>query len=90
MNDELVTDRGRLRECIKNFREDIGGVGEVFEVREGCGHDVVVLLDSITRLARAYNTVSPASGKVLSCVASLVLCCCARWPVPLSATRLPN
>lgn len=31
-----------------------------------CGHDVVVLLDSITRLARAYNTVSPASGKVLS------------------------
>jgi transcription termination factor Rho len=31
-----------------------------------CGHDVVVLLDSITRLARAYNTVQPASGKVLS------------------------
>jgi transcription termination factor Rho len=31
-----------------------------------CGHDVVVLLDSITRLARAFNTVSPASGKVLS------------------------
>jgi transcription termination factor Rho len=31
-----------------------------------CGHDVVILLDSITRLARAYNTVSPASGKVLS------------------------
>lgn len=31
-----------------------------------CGHDVVVLLDSITRLARAYNTVSPASGRVLS------------------------
>ena len=31
-----------------------------------CGHDVVVLLDSITRLARAYNTVSPSSGKVLS------------------------
>ncbi len=31
-----------------------------------CGHDVVVLLDSITRLARAYNTVAPASGKVLS------------------------
>ncbi|MCH2230145.1 MAG: transcription termination factor Rho [Crocinitomicaceae bacterium] len=31
-----------------------------------CGHDVCVLLDSITRLARAYNTVSPASGKVLS------------------------
>jgi transcription termination factor Rho len=31
-----------------------------------CGHDVVVLLDSITRLARAYNTVSPASGKVLT------------------------
>jgi transcription termination factor Rho len=30
------------------------------------GHDVVILLDSITRLARAYNTVSPASGKVLS------------------------
>ena len=32
-----------------------------------CGHDVVIFLDSITRLARAYNTVSPASGKVLSC-----------------------
>jgi transcription termination factor Rho len=32
-----------------------------------CGHDVCILLDSITRLARAYNTVSPASGKVLSC-----------------------
>jgi transcription termination factor Rho len=32
----------------------------------GCGHDVVILLDSITRLARAYNTVQPASGKVLS------------------------
>ena len=32
-----------------------------------CGHDVVILLDSITRLARAYNTVQPASGKVLSC-----------------------
>ena len=31
-----------------------------------CGHDVVVLLDSITRLARAYNTVQPASGKILS------------------------
>lgn len=31
-----------------------------------CGHDVCILLDSITRLARAYNTVSPASGKVLS------------------------
>ncbi|WP_185878544.1 transcription termination factor Rho [Blattabacterium cuenoti] len=31
-----------------------------------CSHDVVILLDSITRLARAYNTVSPASGKVLS------------------------
>ncbi len=31
-----------------------------------CGHDVIILLDSITRLARAYNTVSPASGKVLS------------------------
>lgn len=31
-----------------------------------CGHDVVILLDSITRLARAYNTLSPASGKVLS------------------------
>lgn len=31
-----------------------------------CGHDVVILLDSITRLARAYNTVQPASGKVLS------------------------
>ena len=31
-----------------------------------CGHDVVILLDSITRLARAYNTVSPSSGKVLS------------------------
>ncbi|MEY8528014.1 transcription termination factor Rho [Bacteroides xylanisolvens] len=31
-----------------------------------CGHDVVIFLDSITRLARAYNTVSPASGKVLS------------------------
>ena len=31
-----------------------------------CGHDVVILLDSITRLARAYNTVSPASGRVLS------------------------
>ena len=31
-----------------------------------CGHDVVILLDSITRLARAYNTVAPASGKVLS------------------------
>jgi len=31
-----------------------------------CGHDVVILLDSITRLARAYNTVTPASGKVLS------------------------
>jgi transcription termination factor Rho len=31
-----------------------------------CGHNVVVLLDSITRLARAYNTVAPASGKVLS------------------------
>ncbi len=31
-----------------------------------CGHDVVILLDSITRLARAYNTVSPASGKVLT------------------------
>ena len=31
-----------------------------------CGHDVVILLDSITRLARAYNTMSPASGKVLS------------------------
>ena len=31
-----------------------------------CGHDVVIILDSITRLARAYNTVSPASGKVLS------------------------
>lgn len=31
-----------------------------------CGHDVVIFLDSITRLARAYNTVSPASGKILS------------------------
>ena len=31
-----------------------------------CGHDVVILLDSITRLARAYNTASPASGKILS------------------------
>ena len=31
-----------------------------------CGHDVVILLDSITRLARAYNTVAPATGKVLS------------------------
>lgn len=31
-----------------------------------CGHDVVILLDSITRLARAYNTVQPASGKILS------------------------
>jgi transcription termination factor Rho len=31
-----------------------------------CGHDVCILLDSITRLARAYNTVSPSSGKVLS------------------------
>ena len=31
-----------------------------------CGHDVVILLDSITRLARAYNTVTPASGKILS------------------------
>jgi transcription termination factor Rho len=31
-----------------------------------CGHDVVILLDSLTRLARAYNTVQPASGKVLS------------------------
>jgi transcription termination factor Rho len=31
-----------------------------------CGHDVCILLDSITRLARAYNTVQPASGKVLS------------------------
>ena len=31
-----------------------------------CGHDVVILLDSITRLARAYNAVQPASGKILS------------------------
>ncbi len=31
-----------------------------------CGHDVVILLDSITRLARAYNTVVPLSGKILS------------------------
>jgi transcription termination factor Rho len=31
-----------------------------------CGHDVVIFLDSITRLARAYNTVTPASGKVLT------------------------
>ncbi|TAG47527.1 MAG: transcription termination factor Rho, partial [Runella slithyformis] len=31
-----------------------------------CGHDVVILLDSITRLARAHNTVTPASGKILS------------------------
>ncbi|RZL53202.1 MAG: transcription termination factor Rho, partial [Pedobacter sp.] len=31
-----------------------------------CGHDVVILLDSITRLARAYNTTAPASGKILS------------------------
>jgi transcription termination factor Rho len=31
-----------------------------------CGHDVVILLDSITRMARAYNTVAPSSGKVLS------------------------
>ena len=31
-----------------------------------CGHDVCILLDSITRLARAYNTVQPASGKILS------------------------
>ena len=31
-----------------------------------CGHDVCILLDSITRLARAYNTVSPSSGKILS------------------------
>jgi transcription termination factor Rho len=31
-----------------------------------CGHDVVIFLDSVTRLARAYNTVTPASGKVLS------------------------
>ena len=31
-----------------------------------CGHDVVILLDSITRLARAYNTVQPSSGKVLT------------------------
>ena len=31
-----------------------------------CGHDVCILLDSITRLARAYNTVMPASGKVLT------------------------
>ena len=33
-----------------------------------CGHDVVILLDSITRPARAYNTVSPASGKVFTVV----------------------
>jgi transcription termination factor Rho len=31
-----------------------------------CGHDVVILLDSITRLARAYNTIAPASGKILT------------------------
>ena len=31
-----------------------------------CGHDVIIMLDSITLLARAYNTVSPASGKILS------------------------
>ena len=31
-----------------------------------CGHDVVIFLDSITRLARAYNTTAPASGKVLT------------------------
>ena len=31
-----------------------------------CGHDVVILLDSITRLARAYNSVQPASGKILA------------------------
>jgi transcription termination factor Rho len=38
-----------------------------------CGHDVVILLDSITRLARAYNTVAPASGKILSGVWTLTL-----------------
>ena len=39
-----------------------------------CGHDVVILLDSITRLARAYNTVSPASGKC-SLVVSMPMRC---------------
>ena len=39
-----------------------------------CGHDVVILLDSITRLARAYNTVQPASGKILSGGVTLMLC----------------
>ena len=41
-------------------------VHEKAKRRVECGHDVVILLDSITRLARAYNTVAPASGKVLS------------------------
>ncbi len=43
-----------------------GIVLEKAKRRVECGHDVVIFLDSITRLARAYNTVSPASGKVLS------------------------
>jgi len=38
-----------------------------------CGHDVVILLDSITRLARAFNTTAPASGKVLSVVLTPML-----------------
>ena len=40
-----------------------------------CGHDVCILLDSITRLARAYNTVSPSSGKILSYLKMGSLCC---------------
>jgi len=38
-----------------------------------CGHDVVILLDSITRLARAFNTVQPASGKYCPVVLMLML-----------------
>jgi len=50
---------------------DIDGIRENMVLEKAkrlveCGHDVVILLDSITRLARAFNTVQPASGKILS------------------------
>ena len=53
-------------EAAENHVRVAGVVLEKAKRLTECGHDVVILLDSITRLARAYNTVAPSSGKVLS------------------------
>ena len=62
---EEVTDMARHEPAERHVRV-AGMVLEKAKRLVECGHDVVILLDSITRLARAYNTVAPASGKVLS------------------------